>query len=194
MLKHIGKSFLLGTVVENRIKTDDAEQLEILKNGLKSRLAHPFGWHMMGLPLLISMIMLVFSFALIVSGAWTLIVSWSDISVRAAASAILPAALLYSIAIVTSLFFVARGYLRALKLYIFLILITVMSSAVFFLIAVASLIAPNDTPSPLSIAAGISLILGLAAIKCINSSMFEKTMALFFHNRVWRKQLNLRKF
>lgn len=87
---------------------------------------------MQGLPLLISMMMSVFSFALIISSGWTYMVYWMNVSERAAASGILPAALLYSAAIITSMYFVARGYLIALIIYIGLTFITTIGSLLFF--------------------------------------------------------------
>lgn len=191
VMKQISKSISLCAVVEKRIKTNDIEQLEIVKNVLKSRLATPVGWHMQGLPLLISMMMSVFSFALIISSGWTYMVYWMNVSERAAASGILPAALLYSAAIITSMYFVARGYLIALIIYIGLTFITTIGSLLFFLMAVTSLVMSSESSSPSLIIVALSLIFSLIALKCINSSMFRRAVALFLHNRVWRKQLNI---
>lgn len=191
VMKQISKSISLCAVVEKRIKTNDIEQLEIVKNGLKSRLVTPVRWHMQGLPLLISMMMSVFSFALIISSGWTYMVYWMNVSERAAASGILPAALLYSAAIITSMYFVARGYLIALIIYIGLTFITTIGSLLFFLMAVTSLVMSSESSSPSLIIVALSLIFSLIALKCINSSMFRRAVALFLHNRVWRKQLNI---
>ncbi|SCC67060.1 hypothetical protein [Kosakonia oryziphila] len=60
MMKYIKRSLTLSAVVAEKIKNNDPERLEKLKD----RLGVPAGWHMMGLSLIASMILAVFSFAL----------------------------------------------------------------------------------------------------------------------------------
>lgn len=63
MLKFMKDSLLLSAVVRDRIKTNDPQQLEKLKDRLKDRMGIPVGWHMSGIPLVGAMILSMFAFA-----------------------------------------------------------------------------------------------------------------------------------
>ena len=62
-MKNIERTLALSAVVAKKITTNDPDRLEKLKDRLKDRLELPAGWHMVGLPLISSMILAVLSFA-----------------------------------------------------------------------------------------------------------------------------------
>ncbi|AOR65357.1 hypothetical protein KU73_03910 [Pectobacterium wasabiae] len=173
------------------MKTNDPEQLEKLKNSLKYRLGLPAGWHMIGLPLIASMILAVVSFALPQPFIWLAIFSWLDLPQYAVMAAIVPAAFLYSAITIIAVVLISRGFLAAIKIYLFMLFLTALVAIIYFLSAFVPALFGAERKLWFVISSLVGLVFISCSIKCINSAMFLRTNALYLHNRVWRKQLNI---
>lgn len=193
MMKYIKRSLTLSAVVAEKIKTNDPERLEKLKDRLKDRLGIPAGWHMMGLPLIASMILAVFSFALPQPFIWLAIFSWLALPHYAVMAAVIPVSLLYSAIIIIAMVFISRGFLSAMKVYLYTLFVTSLVAMIFFLTAFVPALFGAERQLWFVISSLLGLIFIGCSVKCLNSAMFCRTNALYLHNRVWRKQLNIQR-
>ncbi|MGK3113819.1 hypothetical protein [Candidatus Pantoea formicae] len=193
MMRNIKRSLALSAVVAKKIMTNDPAKLEKLKDRLKSRLELPAGWHMVGLPLISSMILAVVSFAFPQPFIWLAFFSWLGLPKYAVMAAVVPVSLLYSFITVTAMVFISRGFLLAIKIYLGMIALTVLVAALFFLTAFIPALFGAERPLWFVISSLLGLILSGCSVKCMNSDMFFRTNALYLHNRVWRKQLNIQR-
>ncbi|WLI77360.1 hypothetical protein Q5705_02000 [Kosakonia sp. H02] len=188
MLLYIKRSYILSAVISRKIKTNDLEKLEFLKDRLKDRLGAPVGWHMVGISFVTSMVLNALSFTMPQSFAWLALFRWAELPEYAVTAAILPFMFTYCVILVSSLFFTARGFLWAFKLYLLITLLTAVLALSFFVFAVISLVSSAGNISTLMICSVLGLVFIASSIKCLNSSLFFRSNALYLHNRVWRKQ------
>ncbi|HFT7129402.1 TPA: hypothetical protein ACGRRR_001074 [Klebsiella aerogenes] len=193
MLKFIKYSLLLSAAVRDRIKTNDPQQLEKLKDRLKDRMGIPVGWHMSGIPLVGAMILSMFAFALAQPYLWLAVFELFGLPQYAVMAAIVPVSLIYSLIMVLTMYFVARGNFLALKLSLVLMAFSGLLAIVYFLsVCLGALFGAGLKPGFL-ISAVLGLVFILGGIRCINSQTFYRANALYLHNRVWRKQLNIQR-
>ncbi|WP_245840196.1 hypothetical protein [Pantoea rwandensis] len=148
---------------------------------------------MVGLPLISSMILAVLSFAFPQPFIWLALFNWLDLPKYAVMAAIVPASLLYSLITVTAMVFISRGFLLAIKIYLGMLFLTVLIAAAFFLTAFIPALFGAERHMWFVISSLLGLIFSGFSVKCINSDMFFRTNALYLHNRVWRKQLNIQR-
>jgi len=189
MMKYIRKSLALSNVIAKKITTNDPQQLELLKDRLKTRFGVPVGMHMTGIPLGISMILAIFCYAMPQVSLWMIIFNWLSIPEYKVLIGVFFAAAVYCVLIMTTMLLTARGSLAGLKLHLFIIMLTGAIAILYFISAFFSLLfgsVDNYTPQITSL---LGLIFFLLNIKWINSSLFYRSIALSLHNRVWRKQL-----
>lgn len=189
MMKYIRKSLALSNVIAKKITTNDPQQLELLKDRLKTRFGVPVGMHMTGIPLGISMILAIFCCAMPQVSLWMIIFNWLSIPEYKVLIGVFFAAAVYCVLIMTTMLLTARGSLAGLKLHLFIIMLTGAIAILYFISAFFSLLfgsVDNYTPQITSL---LGLIFFLLNIKWINSSLFYRSIALSLHNRVWRKQL-----
>lgn len=192
-MKHIKESISLSTTISKEIKTNDPEKLESLKDRLKDRLGIPVGWHMIGAPLLISMILAIFSFALSQPFIWLEVFSGLGLPKHTVMAAMVPVSLLYSAIVVATMFFTARGSLTAFKGYLAMLCFTALIAFIFFISTFIPAICGAERKLWFIVSSVIALVLIAGSIKCLNSAMFVRTIAYYLHNRVWRKQLSLQR-
>jgi hypothetical protein len=191
MMKYIRKSLALSNVIAKKITTNDPQQLELLKDRLKTRFGVPVGMHMTGIPLGISMILAIFCYAMPQVSLWMIIFNWLSIPEYKVLIGVFFAAAVYCVLIMTTMLLTARGSLAGLKLHLFIIMLTGAIAILYFISAFFSLLfgsVDNYTPQITSL---LGLIFFLLNIKWINSSLFYRSIALSLHNRVWRKQLKI---
>jgi hypothetical protein len=193
MLKLIKNSLLLSAVIRKKIQTDDPQQLENIKDRLKDRLGIPVGWHMSGLPLAVSMILAMFSFALAQPYLWLVIFELFGLPQYAVMAAIVPVSLIYSLLMVLAMYFVARGNYLAFKCFLALVTFSGLVAIIYFIAACLPALFGAGQKPVIIISAVFSLLFIPGSILCINSRTFYRSTALFLHNRVWRKQLDIQR-
>lgn len=191
MMKYIRKSLALSNIIAKKMATNDPQQLELLKDRLKTRFGVPVGMHMTGIPLGISMILAVFCYAMPQVSLWMIIFNWLSIPEYKVLVGVFFAAAVYCVLIMTTMLLTARGSLSGLKSHLFFIMLTGAIAILYFISAFFSLLfgsVDNYTPQITSL---LGLIFFLLNVKWINSSLFYRSIALSLHNRVWRKQLKI---
>ncbi|QOV66144.1 hypothetical protein [Kosakonia pseudosacchari] len=191
MMKYITRSLALSRGIAKKIATNDPQQLELIKDSLKSRLGVPVGMHMTGIPLGISTILAIFCYAMAQVSLWMIIFNWLSIPEYKVLLGVFFAAAVYCVLIMTTMLLTARGSLAELKAHLFIIGLTGAGAILYFVSAFFSLLfgaADNYTPQITSV---LGLIFFLLNVKWINSSLFYRSIALSLHNRVWRKQLKI---
>jgi len=191
MMKYIRKSLALSNVIAKKITTNDPQQLELLKDRLKTRFGVPVGMHMTGIPLGISMILAIFCYAMPQVSLWMIIFNWLSIPEYKVLIGVFFAAAVYCVLIMTTMLLTARGSLAGLKSHLFVIALTGAVAILYFVFAFFSLLfgaVNNYTPQITSL---LGLIFFWLNFKWINSSLFYRSIALSLHNRVWRKQLKI---
>lgn len=189
MMKYIRKSLALSNVIAKKITTNDPQQLELLKDRLKTRFGVPVGMHMTGIPLGISMILAIFCYSMPQVSLWMIIFNWLSIPEYKVLIGVFFAAAVYCVLIMTTMLLTARGSLAGLKSHLFVITLTGAVAILYFVSAFFSLLfgaVNNYTPQITSL---LGLIFFLLNVKWINSALFYRSIALSLHNRVWRKQL-----
>ncbi|HCT4435367.1 TPA: hypothetical protein OTX98_000258 [Klebsiella aerogenes] len=175
------------------MKTHDPHQLEKLKDRLKDRMGIPVGWHMSGIPLIGAMILSMFAFALAQPYLCMAMFDLFGLPQYAVMAAIVPVSLIYSLVMVLAMYFVARGNFLALKLSLALMVFSGLVASVYFLsVCLGALFGAGLKPGFL-ISAVLGLLFMFGCIRCINSQTFYRANALYLHNRVWRKQLNIQR-
>ncbi|WP_436874434.1 hypothetical protein [Kosakonia sacchari] len=189
MMKYIRKSLALSNVIAKKIATNDPQQLELIKDRLKSRFGVPVGMHMTGIPLGISVILAIFCYAMPQVSLWMIIFNWLSIPEYKVLVGVFFAAAVYCSLMMTTMLLTARGSLAGLKSHLFIIALTGVMVILYFISAFFSLLfgaVNNYTPQITSV---LGLVFFLLNVKWINSSLFYRSIALSLHNRVWRKQL-----
>lgn len=117
----------------SKMDTNDPQQLEKLKDRLKDRMGIPVGWHMSGIPLVGAMILSMFAFALAQPYLWLAVFELFGLPQYAVMAAIVPVSLIYSLIMVLTMYFVARGNFLALKLSLALMAFSGLVAIVYFL-------------------------------------------------------------
>lgn len=182
MLKFMKDSLLLSAVVRDRIKTNDPQQLEKLKDRLKDRMGIPVGWHMSGIPLIGAMILSMLAFALAQPYLCLAMFDLFGLPQYAVMAAIVPVSLIYSLVMVL-----------AFKLSLALMVFSGLVASVYFLSVCLGALFGAGLKLGFLISAVLGLLFIFGCIRCINSQTFYRANALYLHNRVWRKQLNIQR-
>ncbi|PDO85554.1 hypothetical protein [Kosakonia pseudosacchari] len=191
MMKYITRSLALSRVIAKKIATNDPQQLELIKDRLKSRFGVPVGMHMTGIPLGISMILAIFCYAMPQVSLWMIIFNWLSIPEYKVLIGVFFAAAVYCVLIMATMLLTVRGSLAGFKAHLLIIGLTGAGAILYFVSSFFSLLfgaADNYTPQITSV---LGLIFFLLNVKWINSSLFYRSIALSLHNRVWRKQLKI---
>lgn len=132
-MKYITRNLILSAVVSRKMDTNDPQQLEKLKDRLKDRMGIPVGWHMSGIPLVGAMILSMFAFATAQPYLWLAVFELFGLPQYAVMAAIVPVSLIYSLIMVLTMYFVARGNFLALKLSLALMAFSGLVAIVYFL-------------------------------------------------------------
>lgn len=189
MLKYIKKSLALSAVVKTKMATDETQRLEWLKDRLKSRSGAPVGVYMTGIPLAISTILSIFSYAMPQASVWMLLFRWLELPEYKVLMGLFLASVVYCVVIMSTMLLTARGSLIGFKLHLAVITLTGIIAIVYFISAWFSLLSGsvnNYTPQITSV---LGLVFFILNIMWMNSPVFFRSIALTLHNRVWRKQL-----
>ncbi|MFB4355749.1 hypothetical protein RBJ15_10850 [Pantoea sp. BS_4] len=192
MLMQLKRTLELSKMVNEKMSTDDADELEQLKDNMKDLMVSPIGWHTMGIPLLISFVLSLLAFTVPQTSIWETVFSlmaWPD---KALSGGVIVTGFIYCLVMFPSLTLIARGNHTALKTYINLIYFTLAVVAIYFLKTLISALFGGSVTTFTLISSCIGMVFFLVALSCLNSHLFFKSNAFYLHNRVWRKQLNLR--
>ncbi|WP_312178203.1 hypothetical protein [Pseudescherichia sp.] len=193
MMNYIKKSLALGVVITKKMATNEPQQLELLKERLKSRPGAPIGVHMSGIALGISTILAIFCYAMSQVSVWMLLFQWLNLPEYKVLLGVFVGAVIYCVLIMSTMLLAARGSLIGYKSYLAVIALTGVVAAIYFIYTWSLFIfdsVNNYTPQMTSL-----LGLGFFFLNLIwvNSSVFYRSIALALHNRIWRKQLKIEK-
>ncbi|ALB70041.1 hypothetical protein VG539_003235 [Cronobacter muytjensii] len=191
MSNYLKQSIELGRFVENGLKTRRTDALELLKAQLKEKVSLPMGWQRFGFPLIFSMALSVVSFAIPQVYFWVAVSHSLSLPEPTFIIGMLITNLLFCLLIIPAMMWIARGYLRALQLYLGLIFVALLASLIFFISVMLSLHSPGDVGrwNIFGSLSGITLM--ALSVRCVNSESFVKTIALGLHNRILREQTSL---
>jgi len=190
-MKYIKKSIALATVIEKKLKTNDPQKIERIKDFLKGRMGAPIGIHTTGAPIIFSTVLSLLSFSIPLLSIWKAIFHWFNLPDYAVFAGIIPTALIYCMLIFPAMTLISRGYLQAIKFYIFLIYMTTALAVANFIYNVVLSFLDVTYNTGFLIGAVIGLICIIGSIKCLNTNIFTKTTAYYLHNRAWRKQIKI---
>ncbi|MGG6134607.1 hypothetical protein ACQV2E_01860 [Pantoea allii] len=193
MLNHLKISLYLSKKVTAKIIQANGEQLESIKDEMTDEMEVPIGWHTMGLPLIASVMLTLISFSIPQLSLWLFVYDLMGWQKHTVFIGIVATAAIYSITLFPTMMMVSRGAYLALKLYLSLMLFTLLLASLFLLFAIVSLMSGNNPYSLSFSGALLSVGLSLIALKCLDSQMFYKSCAFFLHNRAWRKQIKARR-
>lgn len=191
MIKYIKQGLALSTITDKKIRTDDFAELESLKERLMDRFESPIGWHTSGMPIILSFVCALISFALIQAPLWIAIFQWFDLPRQTVFMGIFPALALFCVLAVSAMMAISRGFLFGLKLFLLLIALTAVGSAAIFIVSSISSVSAAEGSLGRLIGAGLGLIFIIFSGQCLNSRIFVRSIAYALHNRVWRKQLKI---
>ncbi|EOW6741406.1 hypothetical protein ACOZ0W_000488 [Cronobacter dublinensis] len=192
MFNYLKRSLELARFVENGIKTTGSDAPELLKKQLKEKVSLPVGWRSFGLPLIFSMVLSVISFAIPQVYLWVAVSDSLALPEPAFIIGVLITNLLFCLLIIPAMMWVARGYLRALQLYLGLISLAVLVNLIFFIRVMLTLYSSGSDGYWNVFGALLGIILTVFGVRCVNSESFVKTIALGLHNRIVREQASSR--
>lgn len=109
MLKKLKKTLTLSEIYNKKIDTSDIAKLELIKDEMIDEMKKPVGWHTMGVPLVASCFLALFSFIIPQVSFWKGIYALMGWPQYALMIGIMVSAFSYAFLIVLSLFFVAKG-------------------------------------------------------------------------------------
>lgn len=193
MLTNIKKSLALCKMVAEKVNTDDVPELESLKSGLSERMGNPVGWHMTGIPLVLSMALTVICFAMPQASLWISISRWLSWPPHSFFIGLLITNLVFCALFIPMMTLILRGYYWSLKLYLALFSLAAVVTIIYFITIMIRVLTGAEYDSWLLTSSILGLIFIATSIKCLNSNMFVRTMTLGLHNRVLRKLLRLQK-
>ncbi|WP_342656409.1 hypothetical protein GKC68_18875 [Pantoea sp. RSPAM1] len=192
-MKYINKIIKLSEKTNKKIEVSGVDELENIKDDMKEKMGMPIGLHTFGAPLIISMVLTVISFSLPQFSFWLFIYDLMGWEQHAVFIGIIAAAFIYVLVLFTTMMMVSRGIYLALRAYILILILALITALFFLLITMISSISGNNNYSLSFTGALLSIGLSLIALKCLNSEMFYKSYAFILHNRAWRKQLDLQR-
>ncbi|ELY5938333.1 hypothetical protein ACV6RK_000072 [Cronobacter malonaticus] len=188
MINYLKRILQLGCLVEHGLQNKRPEALERLKTQLKEQVRLPTGWRSLGMPLVLVMFMAVLSFAIPQVPFWVAISQSLGLAESAFFIGMLFSNFLFCVLIIPAMIGVARGYLRALQLWLALVAIAVFVSALFFMSVLVSLLSSEGVVRWDIIGALLGIVFSVFSVRCINSKLFMETVALGFYNRILREQ------
>ncbi|KTR48128.1 hypothetical protein NS303_12135 [Pantoea ananatis] len=192
-MKYINKIIKLSEKTNKKIEVSGVDELENIKDDMKEKMGMPIGLHTFGAPLIISMVLTVISFSLPQFSFWLFIYDLMGWEQHAVFIGIIAAAFIYVLVLFTTMMMVSRGIYLALRAYILILILALITALFFLLITMISSISGNNNYSLSFTGALLSIGLSLIALKCLNSEIFYKSCAFILHNRAWRKQLDLQR-
>ncbi|WP_432372452.1 hypothetical protein ACRPHP_19230 [Pantoea allii] len=193
MLIQLKKNLELSKSTTKRMVTNDLDELEHIKDDMKELMEKPIGFHTMGLPLVVSFILTLLSFAMPQALIWEAVFSFMGWPDYALLGGIILTGLPYCLIMFPSLSLIARGNYTALKVYISLMYFTSAVALLYFGHSLWALMFGENTSTLTFLSSCLGVIFMLIAFKCINSLMFYKSNAFYLHNRIWRKQLEIQR-
>ncbi|HDI3023183.1 TPA: hypothetical protein PL523_003713 [Cronobacter turicensis] len=188
MFNYLKKSLQLGRFVENDIKNKRPEALERLKTQLKEQVRLPTGWRSLGIPLVLSMVMAVLSFAIPQVSFWVAISQSLGLPGPTFFIGMLISNFLFCVLIIPAMIGAARGSLLALQLWLTLAAAAVFVSVIFFISVLVSLLSSDGAGRWDIIGSLLGILFSVFSVRCINSRLFMETIALGFYNRILREQ------
>ncbi|CCJ89090.1 hypothetical protein ACN5L5_000983 [Cronobacter turicensis] len=188
MFNYLKKSLQLGRFVENDIKNKRPEALERLKKQLKEQVRLPTGWRSLGIPLVLSTVMAVLSFAIPQVSFWVAISQSLGLPGPAFFIGMLISNFLFCVLIIPAMIGAARGSLLALQLWLTLVAAAVLVSVIFFMSVLVSLLSSDGAGRWDIIGSLLGILFSVFSMRCINSKLFVETIALGFYNRIVREQ------
>jgi hypothetical protein len=189
MIKYIKQGLALSTITDKKIRTNDVDELESLKERLMDRFVSPIGWHTSGIPIILSFVCALISFALMQAPIWIALFRWTGLPEQTVFIGIFPTLALFCVLAVTAMMAISRGFLFGLKLFLMLIALTAVGSVTIFIVSVISSVSAAEGSLGRLVGAAIGLIFIIFSIQFLNSQIFVRSIAYALHNRVWRKQL-----
>lgn len=192
-MKYINKTIKLSEKTNKEINVSGVDELEHIKDDMKEKMGMPIGLHTFGAPLVISMVLTLISFSLPQFSLWLFIYDLMGWQKHAVFIGIIAAAFIYVLVLFTTMMLVSRGIYLALRAYISILFLALMTALVFLFLTMVSSMSGNNNYSLSFAGALLSTVLSLTALKCLNSQIFYKSCAFMLHNRAWRKQLELKR-
>lgn len=189
MMKNIKKSLVLSMIVDKKKRTLNDDQLDSLRDRLLDRAGGPVGLHTMALPLSGSTLLTMFSYMMWQVPLWMALFRWFGWPEFKLFAGILPAAMVYLLLLYAAALFTAKGFLRAFRFFLILILLTALGTLINFIAAVSPWLTGTTSHTTHLVTAVLAVIFSGCAVICLNSVMFYRTTAYCLHNHLWRGQL-----
>ncbi|WP_432413406.1 hypothetical protein [Pantoea allii] len=193
MLKKLKKTLTLSEIYNKKIDTSDIAKLELIKDEMIDEMKKPVGWHTMGVPLVASCFLALFSFIIPQVSFWKGIYALMGWPQYALMIGIMVSAFSYAFLIVLSLFFVAKGSYLFLKFHLVILSITTLSSLLFIIYCFFSALADSDVHVLLFGLSFAGVFAAYLSFKCLDTSIFYRMIAYCLHNRAWRKQIEMQR-
>lgn len=193
MFRQLNKTLQLSFITDMKIKKSDNEKLEEIKEAMMNEMDTPIGWHTMGIPLIISAILIVVSFSLPQISIWHGISKWMDWSKNAFFIGAMITDLVGCIIIIPLMAVVGKGQYLALKSYVYIAFSTATLAISFLIYTILGTLLGADIKTTHLIVSIIGVILIILSFMCINSLVFYRMIAYCLHNRAWRKQIEMQR-
>ncbi|WP_246874770.1 hypothetical protein [Pantoea ananatis] len=193
MFRQLNKTLQLSFITDMKINKSDNEKLEEIKEAMMNEMDTPIGWHTMGIPLIISAILIVVSFSLPQISIWHGISKWMDWSKNAFFIGAMITELVGCIIIIPLMAVVGKGQYLALKSYVYIAFSTATLAISFLIYTILGTLLGADIKTTHLIVSIIGVILIILSFMCINSLVFYRMIAYCLHNRAWRKQIEMQR-
>ncbi|BBL32081.1 hypothetical protein [Pantoea ananatis] len=193
MFRQLNKTLQLSFITDMKINKSDNEKLEEIKEAMMNEMDTPIGWHTMGIPLIISAILIVVSFSLPQISIWHGISKWMDWSKNAFFIGAMITDLVGCIIIIPLMAVVGKGQYLALKSYVYIAFSTATLAISFLIYTILGTLLGADIKTTHLIVSIIGVILIILSFMCINSLVFYRMIAYCLHNRAWRKQIEMQR-
>ncbi|MCK0552085.1 hypothetical protein KFO32_03220 [Pantoea ananatis] len=189
MLKKLKKTLTLSKSYSKKIDTFDIAKLEKVKDDMIDEMEEPVGWHTMGLPLVASCFLALFSFVIPQTSLWQGIYTLMGWPKYALMIGIMVSAFFYAFLVVLSLLFISKGSYVFLRYHLFVLAITTLFSLLFVCYCFFSWLTESGVHALLFGLSFPGLFAACLSWMCLDTDMFYRMIAYCLHNRAWRKQI-----
>ncbi|WP_146211509.1 hypothetical protein [Mangrovibacter plantisponsor] len=190
-MKQITASLARMKLLDARIRQASETELEaVMQELVFPGVLNPFKF---GLPLALSMLCALCSFAMPQPALWMGIFYLAGWPGNAVFAGIVPGVLLFCLALFTLGSLAARGYYLALRGYLVLLRCVAAISTGYLLFTLAQLFL-GHAPHPLFVAMSVAgVAFSALSFTSLNTPVFGQAVNGFLHNRAWRKAWVLRR-
>ncbi|MGD8162759.1 hypothetical protein [Pantoea sp. FN0307] len=179
--------------VEQSIRHADVKALDATREQLMDKMGQPFGVHTRGVPLIIATLTLLLGFAMVQIRLWELLFSGFSAGPHNLFFGILPTALIFAVVLSATVYFIAQGYMAAVSLFLSMAKTILILDLLYFVLSLYDFMLNKPYAGAQLISALLGILFIILAFLTVNAPSFRVMLTLMLHNRIWRRQLQLKR-